>query len=66
MVIDTSLRIAQAVIDRLRIDQSIHEHLAVADRQVEALMFLDGRANCFLHAGQHKIRHRPALKGGGV
>ena len=37
-------RIAQAVIDRLRIDQSIHEHLAVADRQVEALMFIDGTA----------------------
>lgn len=59
-------RVTQTIIDRLRVEQCFYEGLAVADREVQTLMFFDCPTGGLLDAGQHKISHRPALEGCGA
>ena len=59
-------RVAQAVIDGLRIQQRVNKRLAVAHRQFDLLVFLNRPPCSILDAGRHEICDRPSLEGGGM
>lgn len=59
-------RVAQTIIDWLRVQQCVNEGLAVADGESELVVFLDSAAGRVLHAGQHEVCHGPPLEGGGT
>jgi hypothetical protein len=56
-------RVAQAVVDGLRIQQRIDKRLAVANRQFELLVFLDRSPCSILDTSQHEVRNCPSLEG---
>src|ERR1035437_4326912 len=59
-------RVAQTVVDGLRIQQRIDKRMAVAHRQFELLEFLNRPPCGILDAGQYKICDRSSLKGCGM
>jgi Uri superfamily endonuclease len=59
-------RIAEAIIDRRRLEERLNESLTVSQREIEDLVLLDCPARSVLNAGQDEIRHRTALQRGGA
>jgi len=58
--------IAQPIVDRPRLDQSLDERLAVPQRKFQMLMFFDGTPRRVLQACQNEIRHRASLERSGM
>src|SRR5260370_16578956 len=56
----TAHRVAQSVVDRPRLEQGLHEGLAVAHRKLDVLVLLDGAAGPVPPPRPHEIFPRPA------
>src|SRR3984957_18693791 len=59
-------RVAQAIVERLRIQEGFDERLAVTNRKLELPVLRDGASCGVLDAGQHEVRDRPPLQGRGM